>query len=74
VGIPTSEVGYTSTTIGRGDHKVHKGHVVALEKKKFDLPKFLHLPIILLLERNGEGADVLNTAVRKRKTGWRGGC
>jgi hypothetical protein len=28
----TSEVGYTSATTGRGDHVVHKGHVVALEK------------------------------------------
>jgi hypothetical protein len=33
MGIPTSEVGYTSATTGRGDHEVHKGHVVALEKK-----------------------------------------
>jgi hypothetical protein len=28
-----SEVSYTSATTGRGDHEVHKGHVVALEKK-----------------------------------------
>jgi hypothetical protein len=32
MGVPTSEVGYTSATTGRGDHKVHKGHVVALAK------------------------------------------
>jgi hypothetical protein len=32
--IPTSEVGYTSATPGRGGHEVHKGHVVALGKKK----------------------------------------
>jgi hypothetical protein len=32
MGVPTSEVGYTSATTGRGDHEVHKGHVVALEK------------------------------------------
>jgi hypothetical protein len=31
--VPTSEVGYTSATTGRGDHEVYKGHVVALEKK-----------------------------------------
>jgi hypothetical protein len=43
VGVPTSEVGYTSATTGRGDHEVHKGHVVALEikekekRKKFEL-------------------------------------
>jgi hypothetical protein len=34
MGIPTSEVGYTSATTGRGDHEVHKGHVVAMEGKK----------------------------------------
>jgi hypothetical protein len=32
MGVPTSEVGYTSATDGRGDHEVHKGHVVALGK------------------------------------------
>jgi hypothetical protein len=31
MGVPTLEVGYTSATTGRGDHEVHKGHVVALE-------------------------------------------
>jgi hypothetical protein len=34
MGVPTSEVGYTSATTGRGDHKVHTGLVVALERKK----------------------------------------
>jgi hypothetical protein len=34
MGVPTSEVGYTSATTGRGVHEVHKGHVVVLEKKK----------------------------------------
>jgi hypothetical protein len=33
--VPTSEVSYTSATTGRGDHKVHKGHVVALAQEKF---------------------------------------
>jgi hypothetical protein len=33
MGVPTSDVGYTSFTTGREDHEVHKGHVVALEKK-----------------------------------------
>jgi hypothetical protein len=28
MGVPTLEVGYTSATTGRGDHEVHKGHVV----------------------------------------------
>jgi hypothetical protein len=30
---PTSEVGYTSATAGKGDHEVHKGHVVSLAQK-----------------------------------------
>jgi hypothetical protein len=33
MGVPASEVGYTSATTGRGDHEVHRGHVVALGKK-----------------------------------------
>jgi hypothetical protein len=33
MGVPTSEVGYTSATTGRGDYEVHKGHVVAFKKK-----------------------------------------
>jgi hypothetical protein len=33
MGVPTLEVGYTSATTRRGDHEVHKGHVVALEIK-----------------------------------------
>jgi hypothetical protein len=33
VGVPTSEVDYTSATTGRRDHEVHKGHAVALTKK-----------------------------------------
>jgi hypothetical protein len=32
MGVPTSEVGYTSATTGRGDHEVHKGREVALKK------------------------------------------
>jgi hypothetical protein len=38
MGFPTSEVGYTSATTGRGDHEVHKGHVVALKKILSDIP------------------------------------
>jgi hypothetical protein len=38
MGVPTSEVGYSSAITGRGEHKVHKGHVMALppppQKKK----------------------------------------
>jgi hypothetical protein len=35
MGVPNPEVAYTSATTGRGDHEVHKGHVVALSQKKF---------------------------------------
>jgi hypothetical protein len=35
MGVPTSEVGYTSATNGRGHHEVHKGHVAGGKKKKF---------------------------------------
>jgi hypothetical protein len=34
MGVPKSEVGYTSATTGRGDHEVHNGYVVTLAKKK----------------------------------------
>jgi hypothetical protein len=45
MGVPTSEVGYTSATTGRGDHEVHNGHVVALAKKPSAfVDKFLHKP------------------------------
>jgi hypothetical protein len=30
MGVPTTEVSYTSAAAGSGDHEVHKGHVVAL--------------------------------------------
>jgi hypothetical protein len=33
MGVPTTDVGYTSVTAGKGDHEVHKGHVVVFEKK-----------------------------------------
>jgi hypothetical protein len=43
MGVPTLEVGYTSATTGRGDHEVHKGHVVAFEKKlKKNIGTFEH--------------------------------
>ena len=34
MGVPTSEVGYTSATARRGNHESSYEHVVALEKKK----------------------------------------
>jgi hypothetical protein len=41
MGVSTLEVSYTSATTGRGDYEVHKGHVVALEKKKFYMLGFV---------------------------------
>jgi hypothetical protein len=32
MGVPTTEVGFTSAITGRGDHEVHKGHVVVLAR------------------------------------------
>jgi hypothetical protein len=49
MGVPTSEVGYTSATTGRGDHEVHKGHVVALEKMliySYTVKKHPELPFV----------------------------
>jgi hypothetical protein len=34
MGVPTSEVEYTSATTGRGDHEIHKGHMVAMGEKR----------------------------------------
>jgi hypothetical protein len=42
MGVPTSEVGYTSATTGRGDNEVHKGHVVALGKRKKNFFEFMN--------------------------------
>jgi hypothetical protein len=45
MGVLTSEVGYTSATTGMGDHEVHKGHVVALGRKKmFTLEEAMNAP------------------------------
>jgi hypothetical protein len=42
MGVPTSEVGYTSATTRRGDHDVHKGSVVALRRKKNEFELCVH--------------------------------
>jgi hypothetical protein len=34
MGVPISDVGYTSATTGRGNHEVRRGHVLALEIKR----------------------------------------
>jgi hypothetical protein len=43
MGVPTSEVGYASATTERGDHEVHKGHVVTLAQKHWSSRKVLLL-------------------------------
>jgi hypothetical protein len=46
MGVPTLEVGYTSATTGRGDHEVHKGHMVALGKnRKHYSSVYLHVHV-----------------------------
>jgi hypothetical protein len=42
MGVPTSEVGYTSATTGRGDHEVHKGHVVGKKFPERTVPVTAH--------------------------------
>jgi hypothetical protein len=50
MGVLTSEVGYTSATTGRGDHEVHKGHVVALAQNKEYLELFSSTFVIYLVK------------------------
>jgi hypothetical protein len=52
MGLPTSEVGYTSATTGKGDHEVHKGHMMALGKKT------VHKGHVMVMEK-----DSLNQSV-----------
>ena len=52
MGVPTSEVGYTSTMPRREDHEVRKGHVWHWIKKKFfDVLLTVHLSIILVFNQ-----------------------
>jgi hypothetical protein len=45
MGVPTLEVGYTSATTGRGDHEVHKGHVMEKRRrrKNFILERLINI-------------------------------
>jgi hypothetical protein len=43
MGVQTSEIGYTAATTGRGDHEVHKGHVVALGGEKHIYGHVFHI-------------------------------
>jgi hypothetical protein len=58
MGVPTSEVGYTSATVGRGDHEVHKGHVGALRGKN---EVNLQYPLIRRMSGLRTGMDVPET-------------
>jgi hypothetical protein len=49
MGVPTSEVGYISATAGRGDHEVHKGHVVALKERKKEKIKPIKILLYLVI-------------------------
>src|SRR5215475_14439157 len=74
--VPTSEVGYTSATTGRGDHEVHKGHVVALEKKSrcndrlhFRLVfKFCTVIYYTILDRCQYGCETWSLIFRKERS------
>jgi hypothetical protein len=50
MGVPASEVGYTSATTGRGDHEVHKGHVVVKKLNINTLFKILVPYIITIIK------------------------
>jgi hypothetical protein len=72
MGVPNSEVGYTSATTGRGVHEVHKGHVVVLGggnkklKNRINCKKQGEIsPVHAMKENKGrEGTDpILLTAV-----------
>ena len=43
MGVPTSEVGYTSATARRGDHESSYEHVVALGKKNVCMYTCMHV-------------------------------
>jgi hypothetical protein len=56
MGVPASEVGYTSATPGRGDHEVHYGHVVALEEE--DIKHFNNCDFLkIILSIRGDHCD-----------------
>jgi hypothetical protein len=50
MGVPISEVGYTSATAGRGDHEVNKGHVVAFGGKTIVWNSLLHKTYNILVK------------------------
>jgi hypothetical protein len=69
MGVPASEVGYISATTGRGDHEVHKGHVVALVKKNVsEIPYGIKWPLglqRLLINKEYEETTSLGSSLRQ---------
>jgi hypothetical protein len=59
MGDPTSEVGYTSATTGKGDHEIHKGHVVALGKEKSYCKLICKLRTVIDIPRQAYNAQTL---------------
>jgi hypothetical protein len=62
MGVPPSEVGYTSTTTVRGDHEVHKVHVVALDIIIIIIIIYLISDSVCFGHRGGDYCCVLVTA------------
>jgi hypothetical protein len=62
MGVPTSEVGYTSATTGREDHEVHKGRVVALGRKKIDI-QFAKCDSLLQAERSSPAPTIVMCSI-----------
>jgi len=46
MGVPTSEVGYTSATARRGDHEISYEHVVALGERFHRVKHTVHCRLV----------------------------
>ena len=70
MGVPTSEVGYTSATVRRGDHESSYEHVVALEEEEEE-EKSTHFTVTIFTEITtveSHRADVLCTLYYPNRT------
>jgi hypothetical protein len=66
MGVPPSEVGYTSTINGRGNHEVHKGNVVALKKNNVQLDiKTIRRRIKAIWKNKSVGPDCVSGGILK---------
>jgi hypothetical protein len=62
---PSSEVGYTSATTGRGDHEVHDRHVVVFDFKKAGKTNLFNVILITAVDSSGRaiwGVKLLSLA------------